>query len=313
MFNRRSDYLVILVATYNRIDLLKRTLDSIANGTRCSHEIIVIDGGSTDGTIEYLKLHPSITPMFQGKLLGTARAYNQVWRQIESKYTCWLSDDTEIVDGSLDLAVNILETHPEIGMVGLKMKDTMGPWNHEPYMGGLSEYGILTCNHGVLSPDLLKSVGYFNEAYRSYTIDPDLTASVLCTGKSVVMTKRISLPHHREWANHEGEEKIKRDMGGIDNAKIYREKFEFLEVPRIHPSRIKARLGRYVEQILWLHSGPGSLRFGLKRRDWHNLSRGRFIRLTDPLENMRHPYHLVQRIPRSLLTLETNPYRHLVG
>ena len=53
MLNVRSDYSVILVTTYSRLDLLKRTLDSIAAGTRCSHEIIVIDGGPTDGTIEW--------------------------------------------------------------------------------------------------------------------------------------------------------------------------------------------------------------------------------------------------------------------
>jgi len=314
VLNRRSDYLVILVATYNRLELLKRTLVSIATGTHCPHEVIVIDGGSTDGTIEYLKAHPGIMSLFQGELLGTARAYNQVWRQIESKYTCWLSDDTEIVDGSLDLAVSILEAHPEVGMVGLKMKDTMGPWNHEPYMGGLSEYGILTCNHGVLRTDLLRSVGYFNQAYRAYTIDPDLTASILCTGKCVVMTKRICVLHHREWANHgDIEKKMQHDMGGINNRKVYHDKFQFLEASLTLPTRVRARLIRYLARILFLHATPDSKRLGLNRRDWRNLAGGRFIRLTDPLENLQHPYHLVQRIPRSLLELGTNPYRHLVG
>jgi GT2 family glycosyltransferase len=316
MLNTRSDYLVILVATYNRLHLLKRTLDSIAAGTRCSHEIMVIDGGSTDGTIEYLKSHPGITPVFQGKLLGTSRCYNQVWKQVESKYTVWLSDDTEVVEGSLDLAVSILETHPEIGMVGLKMKDTMGQWRTRPYMGFLSKYGILNCNHGVLPTDLLRSVGYFNENYRAYTIDPDLTASILCTGKRVVMTKCISVLHHREWAN-EGtwKDKIKQDMGGIDNKRIYYEKFKFLKqsYKTLLRLRITAWLGHHLGGILFPGSKPDSVRFGLNCLDWHNLINGRFIWLIDPLVNIRRPYYLVQRIPHSLLELETNPYRHLLG
>src|SRR5574341_384263 len=221
MLNTRSNYLVILVATYNRLDLLKRTVNSIIRGTKCSHEVIVIDGGSTDGTIEYLEGHPDITSVFQGRLLGTARCYNEVWRQTDSLYTCWLSDDTEIVSGSLDLAVNVLETHPEIGMVGLKMKDVAGPWKEVPYVGGLSEYGIINCNHGVLSTNLLRAVGYFNEMYRSYTIDTDLTTSVLCAGTSVVMTKNLSVLHHREWAEQETLEKMVRDQGGIDNKSVY--------------------------------------------------------------------------------------------
>src|SRR5918992_3727026 len=128
MLKKRSDSLTVLVATYNRLDLLKRTLASVAGGTDIAQEIIVIDGGSTDGTVEYLRRLRNVTAVLQGALLGTARAYNQVWRQIDSKYTCWLSDDTEVVGGSLELAVRILEERGEIGMVGLKMRDTKGPW-----------------------------------------------------------------------------------------------------------------------------------------------------------------------------------------
>ena len=91
--NKRSDYLVILVATYNRLELLKKTIDSIKNGTSCSHEIVVIDGGSSDETIEYLKSNQDVTPVFQGKLIGQVRALNEVWKNIESRYTCWINDD----------------------------------------------------------------------------------------------------------------------------------------------------------------------------------------------------------------------------
>ena len=313
MLNRRSNHLVVLVATHNRIDLLKRSLASVLDGTKCSHEVIVIDGGSTDGTVDYLKSRPDVTPVFQAELLGTARAYNEVWRQIESKYTCWLSDDTEMLPGSLDLAVGILEAHPEIGMVGLKMKDTAGPWKTEPYKGALSAYGILNCNHGVLPTDLLRSVGYFNEGYRSYTIDPDLTASVLCAGRRVVMTKRVCLLHHRSWAEHEDVQvKVKRETAGIDNKAIYGEKFKFLKTSKTLVARAQARLGVYVGRILFNGSKPESRRLGVNRRDWRNITRGRFIRLTDPLANIPHPYHLTQKIPSRLLMSKTNPYIDLV-
>lgn len=317
MLNARSKHLVILLATFNRLHLLKRALESIASGTTCSHEVIVIDGGSTDGTIEYLKSLPNITPVFQGKLLGASRAYNEVWRQIECKYTCWLSDDTEIVDGSLDMAINILEARPEIGMVGLKMKDTMGPKQWKPYAGGICIYGLLNCNHGILSMDLLRAVGFFNESYRAYTIDKDLTASVLCAGKSVVMTKQVSVLHHREWAadvsgSVTASEKAKSELGGINNAAIYREKFKFLDrqtAPRID---FKVWAGIPLGRVLFFRAAPETVRFGLKRRDWQNVTNCRFIRVTDSLESLGRPYHLVQRIPRSLLMVEANPYRPLV-
>ncbi|MBI5055291.1 MAG: glycosyltransferase [Nitrospirae bacterium] len=308
MLNKRSDFLVILIATFNRLDLLKLTLESIASWTKCSHEVIVIDGGSTDGTIEYLESNKDVTPFFQGALIGTSRAYNQVWKQVESKYTCWLSDDTEIVNGSLDMAINLLENKPEIGMVGLKMKDTVGPWKRQPYGGGLSEYGILTCNHGVLSMELLRSVGFFNELYRSYTIDTDLTASVLSAGKSVVMTKHVSVLHHREYIEREGKDRIKQSMAGIDNAKIYAGKFKFLGASP-YPARVKNALGLMLGKLLFPE--PDTERFGLNTRDWTNLTRGRFISVMDPVINWQNPYHLTQKIPRNMLGLKENPYVHI--
>ena len=313
MTNRKSDYLVILIATYNRLGLLKKTLDSIVTNTSCSHEIIVIDGGSTDGTIKFLKSHPNITPVFQDKLLGTARAYNQVWKQIESKFTSWLSDDTEVVNQSLDMAVSTIESHPQIGMVGLKMKDTMGDRAHRAYLGGISEFGILNCNHGVLPTDLLRSVGYFNESYRSYTIDPDLTASILCTGKRVVMTKAIGVLHHRGWANtYHTKEREKEEMGGIDNLKIYRQKFNFLKQQSTNHREVKVRFSRYLKKILYSKLRKYSVRIGGNDIDRYNIRNGQFIRILDPLYNIWNPYHLVQRIPRNLLKLKTNPYRHLL-
>ena len=228
MLNTRSDYLVVLVGTYNRLELLKRTLDSIASGTSYSHEVIVIDAGSTDGTVEYLRGHAGITPVFQGELVGQARAYNAVWREIESRYTCWLSDDTEITPRSLDLAVSILEAEPSIGMVGLKMRDVVGPLKDVEYLGAVSEYGIMNCNHGVLPLSLLRSVGFFNESYYTYTIDPDPTASVLSTGEKVVRTRQVAVLHYRTEADPG---RSRRNGGGrsrVDGLAVYRRKFRFL-------------------------------------------------------------------------------------
>jgi len=304
MINQRSAFLVILIATYNRLDLLKKTVCSIIRETQCPHEIIAIDGGSTDGTKEYIKSDTNITPVFQGELLGTARSYNNVWRQINSKYTCWLSDDTEIVNNSIDMAIDILEKNGDIGMVGLKMKDVSGPFIDRTYLGGISEYGILNCNHGVLSTALLRQVGYFNEQYRSYHIDPDLTASILCTGKKVAMTKKIGVLHHRDWADKEDvNKKIKKDMGGIDNQKIYLEKFKFLKESTAKKLYNRFFLHKilYILFYLYFRNDLNMSLLGFNYRDWQNLLLARFISIKEIFRSEEISYHLTQCIPPRLL------------
>ncbi len=312
MMINRSKYLVIVIATYNRLRLLKKTIKSLNQGVKSEHDIVVVDGGSTDGTINYLKSNKKLIPVFQGKLIGTSRAYNRAWRKIRCKYTVWLSDDTEVNKGSLDLAIKILEENSDIGMVGLKMRDTIGSLARSPYLGGISEVGILNCNHGVLRYKLLKSLGYFNESYRSYTIDPDLTASVLSAGKKVVMTKQISVFHHREWSLSKSRaEYAKEQMGSINNTKIYNNKFRFLMKKRGLLDYIYNFLTRLLLDTLFYAAGKNTKRLGGNKRDWYNILHCRFIKLTDNFDNRNNPYHLVQQIPKEILKDRRSPYREI--
>lgn len=312
MINVKSNHLVVVIATYNRLPQLKQALDFVISGTSSEHEVVVVDGGSDDGTVDYLKERSDVTPIFQGELVGTARAYNYAWRQIDSMYTCWLSDDTYIRPGSLDLAIDILDSEPTIGMVGLKMRDTSGPWKSQAYMGAISQLGILNCNHGVLRTDLLRSIGFFNEDYRSYMIDPDLTASVLSTGRAVVMTKEIAVLHDRVWADAGNiDAKIQRDTAGIDNHSIYEEKFRFLKSDLTDQNN--DLLSKMVRKVIFYSASPASKRFGLYRRDIEILVRGRFTHIFDLLRNFNRSYHLVQTIPDKLLESPDNPYLDLIS
>ena len=199
-------------------------------------------------------------------------------------------------------------------MVGLKMKDIAGEFVDQPYMGHVSEYGILNCNHGVLPMSLLRAVGYFNESYRTYTTDPDLTASVLSSGKKVVMTRDVGVLHYREY----GEDvnlaaASKREMGGIDNKAIYRKKFRYLKAARTLPFRLRRSILSDVATAVERARGANRTWLGLTQRDLRNLAKGCFIHPWDPVSNANMPFHLVQSIPGRLLASPGNPYRELVG
>jgi len=306
--NRRSKHLVIVVGSRDRLPSLHRSLESIRTGTRTDHEIIVADAGSGSETLAYLRGRADVTLVEQGRLLGYSRAFNEVLRRVDSEFVTFMSDDTETIPGVLDEAIAALESDPQIGMVGLKMKDTIGPWSDEAYLGGLSELGVLTANHGLLRTSLFRALGFFNEDYRSYSADADLTASVLASGRHVVMTKRVSVLHHREWVLSDPG-KMRRDIAGVDNDEVYRRKFGFLRGARGFTSRVRGPIGRVLLHTLY---STNLRRLGLSRRDVRNLAWAWFIRPDDPLRTRGLPYHLVQSVHRAALDVPDNPYRALL-
>ena len=87
--------LSIVAGTYNRCDQVKRLVESVQRETKLPYILYITDAGSTDGTIEYLESVASdrVRPIFVGKLLGQARAYNDVFMQVDTPYVCWVSDD----------------------------------------------------------------------------------------------------------------------------------------------------------------------------------------------------------------------------
>ncbi len=301
--NQKSDHLVILLPTYNRLESLKRSVDSIQRNTRSPHEIIVIDGGSTDGTIEYLKNRSDLTSVFQGKLIGAARACNEVWKNVECTYTAPFADDEECLPGAFDLALSILEKNKNIGMVGLRIRDLAGPKKVLSFNGGVFSPGILCMSQPVCKMDTLRAIGFIDDRFVSYRADADLTASFLCAGTTVVMTKDLVVLHHREWAEDPVKlEESKQRSKPTESKKALYHKFKFLEhTGNALSHRIKKRI------IGILHR-----RLNLKTRDLEVRGQLVFARIYDPLATLTKPYHFTQKIPLQFLTHPENPYRHLL-
>src|SRR5215217_5155079 len=113
---RSSARLSVVVGTYNRLSSLKRCVESVFAQTRTPAILYVTDAGSTDGTVEYLQQIASdrVIPILVGQRLGQARAYNDVFAIVRTPYVAWISDDNEIVNHGLDVAVEILDTLPKV-------------------------------------------------------------------------------------------------------------------------------------------------------------------------------------------------------
>ncbi len=295
--------LSVVLGSLNRLEALKRCLDSILSQTRTPVAVYVTDAGSTDGTQAYLELIASdrVRPLLVGRRLGQARAYNDVFRALETPYVAWLSDDNEVVDGGLDAAVRILDRRPEVGMVALKTRDVQGPFLGSAYLGGVSEIGVLNVNQGMLRTPVLQAVGGFSEAFGSYGIDPDLTAKVLYSGWDIVYTRQVALSHYRDWPTQDGTpEQAALAKVHARSLELYRAKYQgfgsddrFWRAKRRFWAWFKKRLrGRYDENSL-------EPRLGGLWRDWNNAFLARHISPIDPWLSLGRDFHLRQHAPRA--------------
>jgi len=188
--------LTILIGTYNRIGPLKQLLNTVIEIIATTHEIVVMDAGSTDGSVPYLKsLGHNIKLIVQKKRIGQANSFNKILKTLKTDYVCWLSDDNNVVPKIIDQAVSILDHNPTIGMVGLKVQDVTGIYSKEPYIGGVWDSGVLNVNQGMIRTVLLHKIGYFDSNFPDYGMDADLTTRVLLSGNKVVYTKDVAILH----------------------------------------------------------------------------------------------------------------------
>jgi glycosyltransferase involved in cell wall biosynthesis len=69
--------ITIITVTYNSINTLDETLNSVKNQTYANIEHIIIDGASTDGSFELCKLYPHISYIISEKDSGMYEAINK--------------------------------------------------------------------------------------------------------------------------------------------------------------------------------------------------------------------------------------------
>lgn len=112
--------LSILVVNWNVRDLLRRCLQSIlANLPACQLEIIVVDNGSTDGSVEMVRTDfPQVHLIANPDNRGFPAANNQGLAVARGRYVLLLNPDTEVVGNALETMVAFADAHPDVGVVG---------------------------------------------------------------------------------------------------------------------------------------------------------------------------------------------------
>lgn len=128
--------LSVCILTQNHCKMLQDCLSSIFENTHdVSLEIIVVDNGSTDGTIEMLAAEfPTVKLIRNECFPGFAAANNQALRRSTGRYAMILNDDTLIQASAFDRMVGFMDAHPEVGAVGPCLLNPDGSHQRSSYV-----------------------------------------------------------------------------------------------------------------------------------------------------------------------------------
>ncbi|MFJ5623658.1 glycosyltransferase [Peribacillus loiseleuriae] len=108
----------IIILTYNQLPLTIKCMNSIQKHTAMEEiEMIVVDNGSTDGTVEYLEGLPFIKTHFNPSNAGFAKGCNQGLKLATGEYILFLNNDVIVTENWLDPMIELLNKK-KIGMVG---------------------------------------------------------------------------------------------------------------------------------------------------------------------------------------------------
>src|SRR5256884_8434225 len=110
----------ILIVSFNTAPELVACLESLA---RCAaalpHEIIVVDNGSSDGSVEAVQQRfPAVQVIANQENLGFSKANNQALPLARGEYVLFLNPDSEMQPGTLERMLAELAGVPERGAVG---------------------------------------------------------------------------------------------------------------------------------------------------------------------------------------------------
>lgn len=187
-----------MIVNLNRRDLLARCLESLWKQTYADFEVIVVDNGSHDGSVQFLHglRNPRLRVVALPENKGFAGGCNAGIAVAQARYIATLNNDAEVDANWLRELVDGIESDPSIGMCASKIlfhadRNRIDKVGHLIYPDGLNhgrgsgepDRGQFEKREEVLFPDaaaalyrreMLNVTGAFDELFFAYGDDADL-------------------------------------------------------------------------------------------------------------------------------------------
>ena len=216
---QKYDKISIVTGTLNRLDFVKKGL--IPNTVEANEnlELVLVDGGSTDGTIEYVEglNHPRVKFIKYGKRSRYSHFMNLGIENASHELICQWNDDVLLVTSWEDVLKHIDDEHGAYlfnwkeGYVSeiddkswLKcssMRDNgwiiINNADHDYEQKENEKYGEIVMNYGIYKKDVFREYGMYHPNYKYYCADGEMAMRAYykgCKFKCLVDVKVCSIP-----------------------------------------------------------------------------------------------------------------------
>ena len=168
------------------------------NQTYSEYEILLVDNGSTDGSVEYLKNNfPSVKIIENQENLGFAEGMNVGMRSASGAYVILLNIDARVPSDFIEALVERASGDPLIGSVGCRLIQEEG----------LIKYGPMFTNSGILVPMFMGQNLLMNRIEELFSMDgyclSNCAAAVLCRKSALEFTGGFDPDFQFDWEDHD--------------------------------------------------------------------------------------------------------------
>jgi len=163
----------IVTPSYNQAPFLEQTIRSVLEQDYPRIEYMIVDGGSTDGSVEIIKKYAERFAWWvSDRDSGQAEAINKGLRRARGEIVAWLNSDDVYLPGAVSAAVKAFEQKLQTGLVygNVLAVDEMGhPLNLLRYgdwgLAGLMEFRIIGQPSVFMRRQVLEQTGFLDPSY----------------------------------------------------------------------------------------------------------------------------------------------------
>ncbi len=215
----------VIIPTYNRLDLLQRTLASVWTQEFSDYEVIVADDGSADGTLEWLREQGSRLVSVEQAHCGPGAARNRGAERARGDYLAFLDSDDIWFPWSLAMFAEAIDAHGRPGLVAASLAEFQNEVDlakvsceslntlafKDYYAAATAGNAFVGAGMMVVSRDVFQSAGGFAE-WMSYAEDCELTLRLGLVAGFVQIRAPITLGYRRHPSSARSSAKIREGL-----------------------------------------------------------------------------------------------------